>query len=303
MIFLGRPVVLSASLEPVGLQRLDDMFGVSSTSNCSGAVDMKDVRDLSLSLSGRAQLSTHLSYNHAHSDPTRYVNIGSGTTGTKSIFHILCTSFNMSGLHWGMHCSNGNMREHRSPLMTWVLDLTRCVSKFKKEHCNRKSFVRRYRDGMSIALAAGGSFWADTPVSNSFVDIISIHPDLSIISTYRNPIAWVRRRKANHDDDLICNPVLWNHPGLVHPFDLYGCLRIRSDEVVSGDFKFIRDLTDDQLRAAYVRMNNVNTHLAVKSGRPFLPVCLWDQVFDSPVDSIAAAFPELQSSFTSSHKI
>ena len=199
----------------------------------------------------------------------------------------------MMGLHWGMHCSEGHMREHRSPLMSWVLDLVRCVSKFSKKHCNRKAYLRRYRDGMLQTLAAGGSFWTDTPVSNGFVDIISLNSDLSIISTYRNPTNWARRRKENHGDDLICNPVLWNHSRLYHPFDLYGCLSIRPDDVVSGDLKFIRDLTDEQLRVAFVRMNSVNSYLAQRSGRPFLPICLWDEDFHSPVHSIAAVFPEL----------
>jgi hypothetical protein len=174
----------------------------------------------------------------------------------------------------------------------------RAVSTFQQEatfHESRNGAKDKIQKAMR-AICASAVAIGDTPSSEFYVDLALLAPKAVSIFTFRDPVHWAARRITAHAQEvLICDFSLWDHPKLLHPFDLTGCLEacpscvkpfVSLFEFAYGEqFSRFKPTTKDVtspdvakklkfVQAAYVRMNTVN--LMMTSGRDLLPLCLWD---------------------------
>lgn len=146
----------------------------------------------------------------------------------------------------------------------------------------------------------------DTPSSELFLDLSLLAPHAVSIFTFRNPSQWAARRVAVHAHEVhLCEHRLWDHPAVLHPFDLLGCLdacRACAKPFTSlHAFAFgeehstfhppQRAITDARVQEkislieeAYVRMNTVNMMMAARG--EVLPLCLWD-MHNATVETLA----------------
>jgi hypothetical protein len=158
----------------------------------------------------------------------RLLNVGSGTTGTRGIFNIMCEKYGLKSLHYAQVCNVANKR-HRElyALKDWLLSLRQCT---RYSTCpSTKLFADLFRSMEQV----GGTFEfiTDSPVDALFIDLLtcmlqskSKRVDLPILITLRDPEQWVRRRLAVHSNTLICHPLLWGDEKVRHAFDLVGKL-------------------------------------------------------------------------------
>lgn len=275
------PTAPQAPNTRMALQLLESLFGANSTSSCAGAVDMQTVRHMQ-----RPPVSNRLGI-LPRPDPgvNRYINFGAGTTGTRFVFGIMCDMFHVSGTHYASHCflHKHNMKGTR--VSSWYHSLQAHMSSDPptKSAVEERDLVAMLQD--MLIEHKGGSFWTDTPVANVFADVVGALPWALSMATYRAPRDWAQRRLDEHGRDVICRPRLWGAPGVLHPFDMAGCLN--ASRTVEEAFVSIKDVSSDLLEMAYIKMNTVNARLALDSDLHFLPLCLFDNE-SSSAESVAA---------------
>ena len=261
------------------LHRLQQMFGPGSVSNCSGAINMNELMMMRRpAINGRLQLPFRKDEEVSH-----YVNFGAGTTGTRFLFSIMCNYFDVSGTHYSSYCHGKNSRRKEHKVSAWYENLKGiCVSGNPiRSKVEKKVFSHLVQD--MLLEQHGGSYWTDTPVAETFVDILGLRPWKFALATYRNPRDWAARRSAEHSQNLICHPTLWNSSLVLHPFDIIGCLEAR--EFVKDAFVPFSKIHSANLEHAFIKMNTVNAYQALARNIPFVPICVFD-TDQSAMDSI-----------------
>lgn len=288
VIVFNAVVLPVASGMSVELRRLEHLFGEGSKSNCSRAVDMQYLRSKQLSLPIVERRVTSEARVTGGPDPVQYINAGFGTTGTTSVFQTMC-DYNLTGTHWFKKCNLGGF--HTSPAKDWRMGVYHCMEKPDRGQCIDKG-IRAYPKALRDTLESAGAIWADTPAPEMFIDALLIGlSNMSVMITYRDPKVFARRRWHLHSMTLICNPVLWNHSRVLHPFDYISCLETRLD---SPPLVKIRSMSIKEVEDAYIQMSTVVAFHALMSRRRFLPLCVFDSESHNPRGSIEEAFPELK---------
>jgi hypothetical protein len=112
-------------------------------------------------------------------------------------------------------------------------------------------------------------------VAEIFPDLIGLRPWALITASYRDPMAWAKRRKEEHGMVSVCHRSLWNTSGVLHPYDYIGCLKTKSN-VKDALVIAAKKLSIPEMASAYIKMNTVNAFLALSKGVSFLPICIFD---------------------------
>jgi hypothetical protein len=199
----------------------------------------------------------------------RALNLGTGTTGTRSINQRICHVFKIKTLHYDKECNTNHTLS--AVVEQWIVNLVLCSTK----RCFSAHFLNSYPQILQTILTRY-EYVSDFPMGEIFADLIFFVPNLIVISSLRDPKIWARRRLHEHAQTPICHPSLWNHSLVHHPFDLIACLTLRrytNDALVP-----ISDFTEhiDQLISAYIQYNSFNYVLSLSRNMAYYPLCLWD---------------------------
>lgn len=304
------PLFLFHSCDIVTSQTNSDLNPFSENSKCHKAIDFKKYGYIRERLPKKSRVNVNVkSPSLKIINPGLFVAFqifvhdpvpGPGTTGTRTIQNALCEVLWIRSWHFRDNCKQTETSDFR------------IISTFQNEatfHESRRGAKEKIQKAMrsicSSAIAIG-----DTPSSEFYVDLSLLVPKAVTIFTFRDPVHWASRRITAHAQEvLLCDFNLWEHPVLLHPFDLTGCLEACPScikpfmslfEFAYGEsFSRFKPTTKDvtspdvmkklkHIEAAYVRMNTVNMMMA--SGKEVLPLCLWDlqgSNVTSSVESVA----------------
>jgi hypothetical protein len=209
----------------------------------------------------------------------RAINIGTGTTGTRSINQRICQLFKVKTIHYDKECNTPHLPSEKTtiPVQQWIVNLVHCSTR----PCFSTHFLISYPHILTRILTQY-EFVSDFPMGEILTDLVFFVPNLIVISSLRDPRIWARRRLQEHAQTPICHPSLWDHALVHHPFDLIACLtlRPRTNEALIPISALSEDI--DQLISAYIQYNSYNYILTLSKNISFTPLCLWDTHQSSP---------------------
>jgi hypothetical protein len=243
---------------------------------------------------------------------TIYLNYGAGTTGTRTIYSILCEQ-KFKSFHYRNSCNN-KQRRHMSISVSFT-QLWECInnsSMYFNEECKSINIINNMHESMIHDMKTW-RFMSDTPIDSLFPYMYSMTDKNNIhtINTFRDPDAWITRRLQEHEF-VFCKKHLWDMESVMHPFDILNCLNhseyaFESITKLSGSTtKFTKDDNKFALwkvKNAYIKMNTVNMlfnllkymsastiiersrHRLILTKEELnefhiLPICLWDNNFN-----------------------
>mmetsp|Transcript_18826 Transcript_18826/g.31524 ORF Transcript_18826/g.31524 Transcript_18826/m.31524 type:complete len:323 (-) Transcript_18826:294-1262(-) len=196
----------------------------------------------------------------------KIINAGAGTTGSSTVHGLLCNDFKNS-IHFYGDCAGEDV--FGDTVLTFR-KLGQCAIQQKTSDnffCNstllRQNLVSSTTNALLRFEAVG-----DTPMQWFAAMISSWVPELAIIITVRDPDDWVAKRRHFHSShpDILCHPQYWDHPSLLHPFDIYACLKLDEDATkVLIDSNNIAVGDSRKYGEAFVVANIVNAHLVPRS--------------------------------------
>jgi hypothetical protein len=202
----------------------------------------------------------------------KVINIGAGTTGTRDLARLICKEFGVVTLHHTAVCNTNyhGITEQFAPLK-WYFDVEAFI------------FLKFYHEVLLDAVL-NYDFLTDDPLAQLIQDVLTIVPNISVLSTIRDPVIWARRRKEQHMDAVICHPDLWTFPGVLHPFDFIGCLHAVSDDnkmekkkkLVGDALVTIQNISEASLASAFIQYNTISLHQVLAARRPLQVFCFWD---------------------------
>ena len=209
----------------------------------------------------------------------RYINMGSGTTGTISSTALMCNN-NITSMHWTWTCG---MSKGTREFMSWTQRLDNCL---KNLNCksNRELLIELSHKLYRISHVKSIEGWtkyfglSDTPADAMYPYILPIFNFSVILQTIREPNSWWNSRRTGHHEWLfpICKLEYWNR--VKHPFDIIGCLRL--GDVPQTVLMTYKDYKDDSIVMdtiyieAYKKMTMYNS-LITPSNKLHI-MCLWD---------------------------
>eukprot|EP00602_Paraphysomonas_sp_CaronLab_P008758 CAMPEP_0185037650 /NCGR_PEP_ID=MMETSP1103-20130426/32373_1 /TAXON_ID=36769 /ORGANISM="Paraphysomonas bandaiensis, Strain Caron Lab Isolate" /LENGTH=275 /DNA_ID=CAMNT_0027575727 /DNA_START=154 /DNA_END=978 /DNA_ORIENTATION=- len=221
----------------------------------------------------------------------KLINPGAGTTGTTEVFTVVCNEMHLKSWHSPYQCGHRGFNSH---VLAFDQALKRPGVSIKNSLKNR------------LRLFTSGFYITDDPVRGFFSELLVLSPQAGIAMTFREPTSWLHSRISHHPGVKICLPSLWDHPSVLHPYDISGCLSAtgyRPAKAITnlghyvtgqptpfhlrrrrlekgGPFQEKYWLQDrvQELVEAYIQANTMIIYLTLASGRPFLPICLWDMV-------------------------
>jgi hypothetical protein len=203
----------------------------------------------------------------------RSMNIGSGSSGTRSINELLCNEFSLTAIHWTSSCNN-----KRTPgyLETFFQGIRNCAAG-KPQNCESWIYMNLYAKAL-VELLSQYEFGSDYPIAEMFPDIIHYVSQLVVLYSLRDPEAWAHSRISDHTKTPICHPRLWSNPAVLHPFDVLGCLstgtHVYDVMMPLSDLKKKNQL--NTLIEAYNMYNRFTVNYLSARQVPVLPICLWD---------------------------
>ena len=195
----------------------------------------------------------------------KVVNIGAGTTGTRDLARLICKEFGLKTLHYTAVCNTPyhGVAEQFSPLRLYF-------------DIKASDFLRFYYKEVLLEVLTQYELLTDDPLAQLLPDILLAVPDVSILATLRDPLSWARRRKEKHPRAVICQPLLWDHPNVLHPFDFIGCLQQAGDQTVGEAIVLVQNISETSLASAFVLYNTVSLHQVLAAGCPVQAFCFWD---------------------------
>ena len=207
------------------------------------------------------------------------LNVGPGTTGTRTVNTVVCQDLSVATIHWYSVCNN-----HTADLTVqrWASRLYKCTYQ-RRAKCPSSELLLAYPNVLGTILTQF-EYASDFPIGEMLSDILPYVPNLSVLMTVRDPDEWALRRQEVHRRTPICSRVLWDHPNVLHPFDIIGCLH--SAQFVHEALIPVSTVPRDVLREGFVRYNTAVLGIIEQHRLPFLPICLWDHHSSSSSDLV-----------------
>lgn len=249
-------------------------LNITVNSNCSKLFDFNEK-----SLSVRKTFPDFPRFNispalNSQNIKFKSMNIGSGTTGTRSINELLCNEFSLTTLHWIGSCNTDFPPSYPE---FFFQSLISCINGQKANKCETWIYMNMYTKTLEILLTRY-DFGSDFPIAEMFPDILHYVPQLSVLYTLRDPNSWAHSRIDDHGNTPICHPSLWDNSAVLHPFDMMGCLS--TGKYVNNVLLQLHGLQKkNQIRLlveAYHRYNKFTWEFLTTKQVPVLPICLWD---------------------------
>lgn len=193
-----------------------------------------------------------------HAETLRVVNFGAGTTGTTTLYNIMCNSYAVPSLHFRRICHS----TASNPLMHWYTHVVRCASSVTPiAVCQSGHLLSRLQLALQ-RVATTMTFVTDSPIDGIFTELLAASPQAAILNSCRDPATWAQRRMYGHSNAIICAHRHWNY--ILHPFDYIGCLQHSTSAaeafVTLQDFVNASSLSE--LAVAYKTMDEYNTRVA-----------------------------------------
>ena len=256
------------------------MLGLVNSSNCSAVFDFDSL------LGHRNNDNRALQFNFPRFNISvppiepadiklRAVNIGSGTSGTRSINELVCCHFSLATIHWTSSCNDRKTPGYAKAFMSLIMS---CTKDQNSANCESWKILALYGKALYEILTTY-EFASDFPIAESFPDLLHFVPDMSVIYSVRHPSSWVKSRISEHGSSPICHPRLWNHPNVLHPFDIIGCIastRHVHDALIPQRKLSTRGTLEHHLQQAYLLYNQFNVHFLQAHRIPVMVICLWD---------------------------
>jgi hypothetical protein len=142
----------------------------------------------------------------------RYVNVGLGTTATRSIHTQYCDLASKPACHYYQCCNlhDGNktgIRLNLETMLTVHWNAQECVnSKLETEECRVDVVIAAFRLALKRTFTSGVDVLGDSPYPYLLQDILDLAPNVSFSMTLRDPTAWAVSRVRDHGNDVICKP-------------------------------------------------------------------------------------------------
>jgi hypothetical protein len=261
----------------------------SESSKCYKAIDMKKYAHMA----EKIKFTSRLNICKSTSPQLKIANPAGGRTGTREVAEVVCGRYKYSSVHFGTSCKvppQTTANAFNTIFRIQFINATKSEDMLDDIRHHMLNWIYRV------------DFISDDPVSKIFVEWLSVVPTLSTLFTFRDPLSWVRKRVEQHPGVPLCHRSLWDHPSVLHPFDIIGCLQLREnarDAIVTTyeyllDERFIpntkmtiktqdinKNKTQYEIRLkefenAYIKMNTVNVMAALLSKSDIHPICLWD---------------------------
>jgi hypothetical protein len=145
----------------------------------------------------------------------RQINVGFGTTGTRSLFSKDSNSGTFaSGCHYFV-CFGGGLN-YDLPNLFYKMAL--CVSNprhgqhWGTERCRTEPWLAELKKLLLASFSrkevggAGLELYSDTPAAYLFSEVLNLVPGATVQHSLRDPFMWVLKRIEEHDDDVMCAP-------------------------------------------------------------------------------------------------
>lgn len=150
------------------------MSDLESLNGCKGAVEISTKKYQIYSFFSRLNITQS-----SHDKPyqLKYINVGAGTTGTRSIHKLFCNKWKVKSLHYSMAC-NSNFTSSvgngvvGNKLLTWYHHLTKCTVN-PKNQCTSREILDSLETRLPLILSEY-EFLSDTPVDLLFLEIFAI---------------------------------------------------------------------------------------------------------------------------------
>jgi hypothetical protein len=143
---------------------------IRSNSSCSKAIDLE--------LYGNRRKNprpVNSIIAHERDIKLKYINIGAGTTGSRTIHRLFCEELGVISLHYSDSC-NSAARE-RNKLLTWYNHVTKCAAN-SKNNCACIDVLKSVTDRI-LSISRTFEFVSDTPVDMLFQEFHAIAPHVS----------------------------------------------------------------------------------------------------------------------------
>ena len=234
-------------------------------SSCSGAIDLFATYDPQPQ-QGQSQPSNSL----------KLVNLGSGTTGTRFLFKVICDELHLQGLHWWSACTS--LDDAYNPLAYWWEYIRHCTeieATPAAQHICKTSVALKMLDYEVKRLVNEVQVLSDSPIDVIYAEYAWIMQHALFVQTLRDPKTWATKRLAQHPGHTImCKPSVHASSGARHAFDIPACLK--SSEYINE--ALMVETNSQRLAKGYIEMNTYNA----KISKNLHIMCLWDE---SPTDA------------------
>ena len=231
-------------------------------SSCYNAIDFQSLSTLPLSASNPSQSSDM---------KLRLVNIGSGTTGTRFLYKVICDELKLQGLHWWSDCKLSD--DAYNPLAMWWEYIRHCTilrAAPAVQYVCKTSFALKMLDDEVKRLIKEVQVLSDSPIDVIYAEYASYMGNALTIHTVRDPNVWAVKRLAQHSGHTImCRPEVYALGKARHPFDIPACLK--SAEYIHD--ALVDEKDTKRIAEGYVEMNTYNARIA----KNLHIMCLWDE--------------------------
>ncbi|KAJ1399796.1 hypothetical protein B484DRAFT_458265 [Ochromonadaceae sp. CCMP2298] len=143
------------------------------------------------------------------------INVGFGTTGTRSLFNKDSKSGRFAaGCHYFV-CF-GDAQNYNLPNHFYKMAL--CVSNSKhgqhwgQDRCRTQPWLEELKRLLLLSFSskemqgAGLQLYADTPAAYVFSEVLALVPLVAVQHSLRDPFIWALKRLQEHDDEVLCRP-------------------------------------------------------------------------------------------------
>ena len=204
-----------------------------------------------------------------------YLNMGSGTTGTREFTSLLCQN-NITSLHYTKDCGMSPTKS----LAKWNGILDNCLIHHDCKS-NRELLDQLARTIIQISHMKPMPGWSKLGVSDTPIDILYpyILPVFNLsfmFQTIRDPTTWWYKRRSEHRFSMfpICKMEYWHK--VKHPFDIIGCLHL--GDVPQSVLMSHQDYDDTVANVIYIeayKKMTIYNSLITPKGKLHI-MCLWD---------------------------
>ena len=233
----------------------------SRNSSCYNAIDFQALSTLPLPPLDTSKSSSQL----------RLVNIGSGTTGTRFLFKVICDELQIRGLHWWSACTL--LDDAYNPLAFWWEYIRHCTimkAQPAAQYACKTSFALKMLDYEVKRLINEVEVLSDSPIDVIYAEYASYMNQALTIFTLRDPRVWAVKRLTQHPGHTImCKPEVVAMGKARHAFDIPACLK--STEYIHE--ALVDETSTKRIAQGYVEMSTYNARVA----RNLHIMCLWDE--------------------------
>eukprot|EP00927_Polykrikos_kofoidii_P074917 TRINITY_DN70973_c0_g1_i1.p1 TRINITY_DN70973_c0_g1~~TRINITY_DN70973_c0_g1_i1.p1 ORF type:complete len:422 (-),score=44.68 TRINITY_DN70973_c0_g1_i1:110-1375(-) len=178
-------------------------------SNCSTSLTAHLDSHLALAPTGDVQPSSRLGFSPTVGATVKLVNAGLGSSGTSAFFLVLCDN-GVPSVHWfkSCHISDAALAIH-SRIVDRHKDMRDCAHGLlgrEDPRCSVGQHLAEIKADLQALVVSGVVALVDTPYTDLLPELMSLLPDVKIVQTLRDSVAWAGRRLRGHGIDVLCKP-------------------------------------------------------------------------------------------------